>query len=134
MTADGEGRSTVKTWLTRILVRQAARCHRSRGAHRALPLEALSESSQAALAARAAGPSSSDLDIRMDVLGMLDTLSADHREVIVLREFQGLSYDEMAEVLGVPRGTVESRLFRARRQLAELLTDYLPPRPGSEDP
>jgi RNA polymerase sigma-70 factor (ECF subfamily) len=46
-------------------------------------------------------------------------LSPEHREVIVLRELQGMSYEEMAETLGVPRGTVESRLHRARRELKD---------------
>jgi len=37
-----------------------------------------------------------------------------------------MSYEEIAEVLGVPRGTVESRLFRARQELRERLKAYLP--------
>jgi len=42
----------------------------------------------------------------------------------VLREFEGMSYEEMAEVLGVPRGTVESRLHRARNELRQRLKSY----------
>jgi RNA polymerase sigma-70 factor (ECF subfamily) len=49
----------------------------------------------------------------------LADLDEAHREIIVLRDFEGLSYDEIASVLGVPRGTVMSRLHRARRRLAE---------------
>jgi len=45
--------------------------------------------------------------------------------VIALREMQGLSYDEIADILEIPRGTVESRLFRARRELQERLREYL---------
>jgi len=123
-----EGRSSLKTWLTRILVRQAARCHRSRGARKALSLDELSEASRAALAGGKPNPSTDDLDIRMDVLSALDTLSPEHREVVVLRELQEMSYQEIADVLGLPQGTVESRLFRARRQLAERLQAYLPER------
>ena len=59
-------------------------------------------------------------------VAVLAGLSEDHRTVILLREMQGMSYDEMADVLAVPRGTVESRLFRARQRLKELLKDYLP--------
>lgn len=55
----------------------------------------------------------------------IQLLSPQHRDVIILREMEGLSYDEMAEALGVPRGTVESRLFRARRHLQERLKGYL---------
>jgi RNA polymerase sigma-70 factor (ECF subfamily) len=61
---------------------------------------------------------------RADVAAMLDTLSPEHREVIVLRELQGLSYEEMAEALGIPRGTVESRLHRARRDLKRRFAGY----------
>jgi RNA polymerase sigma-70 factor (ECF subfamily) len=55
---------------------------------------------------------------------MLARLSPEHREVIVLRELQGLSYEEIAVALGVPRGTVESRLHRARRELKDKFAGY----------
>lgn len=118
--------SSVKTWLTRILVRQAARCHRSRRSRKTVSLDDLSEASGAVPVKTEFGSATSALDIRMDVLRILETLSAEHREVIVLRELQGMSYREMEEVLRVPRGTVESRLFRARNELRERLKDYLP--------
>jgi len=51
----------------------------------------------------------------------LQRLSLDHRVVVVLRHFLGLSYEEMAEVLDIPAKTVKSRLFAARRQLSVLL-------------
>ncbi len=49
----------------------------------------------------------------------LAELDEAHREIIVLRDFEGLAYDEIAHVLGIPRGTVMSRLHRARRRLAD---------------
>ena len=55
----------------------------------------------------------------------LDTLPEYHREVILLREVEGLSYEEMAEVLDVPKGTIMSRLFHARRKMQEQLSEYL---------
>jgi RNA polymerase sigma-70 factor (ECF subfamily) len=61
----------------------------------------------------------------MDVLAALDALAPMHREVVVLREMEGMSYEEIARALGIPRGTVESRLFRARQELKERLKDYL---------
>lgn len=51
----------------------------------------------------------------------LATLPPKHRAVIALREVQGLSYDEIAEHLDIARGTVMSRLFHARRVLAQKL-------------
>ena len=50
-------------------------------------------------------------------------LPVDFREVIVLRELEGLSYKEISEVSGIPLGTVMSRLARARHQLCLLLSD-----------
>src|SRR4029077_4537068 len=50
-------------------------------------------------------------------------LPSDFREAIVLREMEELSYQEIAEITGVPRGTVMSRLSRARTRLAECLKD-----------
>ena len=55
----------------------------------------------------------------------LDELSDKHRTILVLREFEGLSYNEIAEVLGCSKGTVESRLFRARNRLREKLEKFL---------
>jgi len=55
----------------------------------------------------------------------LDELSPNHKEAIVLRELQGLSYEEMANVMGVSKGTVMSRLHHARKNLQALLQDYV---------
>jgi RNA polymerase sigma-70 factor (ECF subfamily) len=60
----------------------------------------------------------------MDLVAAIAALSLEHRQVVVLRQLDGMSYEQMAEVLGVPRGTVESRLFRARRELQRLLKDH----------
>lgn len=53
----------------------------------------------------------------------LDGLAPEYREVIVLRELQGLSYKEISEVAGVPVGTVMSRLSRARTRLQQALRE-----------
>jgi RNA polymerase sigma-70 factor (ECF subfamily) len=52
----------------------------------------------------------------------LNRLSAEHRTVLVLKEIDGQKYEAMAEILGVPIGTVRSRLHRARLELRELLS------------
>jgi RNA polymerase sigma-70 factor (ECF subfamily) len=51
----------------------------------------------------------------------LDRLSPDMREAVILRDFQDLDYDEIAQVLGVPQGTVKSRINRGRLELARVL-------------
>ena len=58
-----------------------------------------------------------DLGVRRAVAA----LDAEHREVVLLREFEGLSYEEIAAALHIPLNTVRSRLFRARMSLKELL-------------
>lgn len=57
----------------------------------------------------------------------LEKLPAEFREVLVLREMEGLSYKEIADVAGLAIGTVMSRLSRARRRLYELLTAPVAP-------
>lgn len=52
-------------------------------------------------------------------------LDDDQRAIIVMRDIQGLSYEEIAEVLQCPLGTVKSRLSRARLNLKEILKDYM---------
>lgn len=55
----------------------------------------------------------------------LDELPEYHRAVILLREVEGLSYEEMAELLKVPKGTIMSRLFHARKKMQSSLAEYL---------
>lgn len=56
------------------------------------------------------------------ILNGLEQLTIEQRTVIVLREFQGFSYDEIAEILDIPLGTVKSRINTARLHLRELLS------------
>ena len=65
----------------------------------------------------------SDKEIRTRIDAAIDKLSADHRTAIVLREFDGLEYQEIADAMGCSIGTVMSRLFYARKKLQNLLQD-----------
>jgi RNA polymerase sigma-70 factor, ECF subfamily len=57
------------------------------------------------------------------IMDALELLPADQKQVIILRELEGLAYKEIAEVMEIPEGTVMSRLFYARKKLQKLLAD-----------
>ena len=59
---------------------------------------------------------------RQHVREAIDQLPVEFREALILREYEDLSYEDIARVLGCPRGTVMSRLGRARSKLRSLLT------------
>jgi RNA polymerase sigma-70 factor (ECF subfamily) len=69
-------------------------------------------------------------EIAAAVNGAIDALSEDLRQAIVLREIEGLSYEEIAGVMDCPIGTVRSRIFRAREAIAERLRPLLGTREG----
>ena len=62
---------------------------------------------------------------RVAVRKAIDRLSDDHREAVVLRDLQGLSYEEISEITGQAVGTVKSRIHRARIELAKLLKPFV---------
>jgi RNA polymerase sigma-70 factor (ECF subfamily) len=72
--------------------------------------------------ADAAGASGGPREELHDLQRALDWLEPDDRELIVLKHLDGWTYDELAERLGIPRGTVMSRLFHARGRLQALLS------------
>jgi RNA polymerase sigma-70 factor (ECF subfamily) len=111
------GEASVKTWLTAILVRQAGRHRRRERLRRHRPIDR-------ELAHAGINPEEST-ELRLDLATVLEGLDKRYRQVVVLREIEGLSYEEIADTLAVPRGTVESRLHRARAALREALKDYI---------
>jgi RNA polymerase sigma-70 factor (ECF subfamily) len=60
----------------------------------------------------------------------VDRLSEDLRQAVVLREIEGLSYEEIAEIMNCPVGTVRSRIFRAREAISQRLRPLLDTRDG----
>ena len=136
-----DGRSTLRTWLLRILFNQASKAKRSRRVRQTVPLYAAEApqgpggSGGAAAGGAAGGAGDATLrlgsaepavDARLDVMEMLQALSAEHRQVLVLREIERLSYAEIAAVVNVPVGTVESRLYRARQEMQRRFPNYTP--------
>ncbi len=65
--------------------------------------------------------------LQIEVRTALDSLSEAHREIIVLRDMEGLTYEQIAGVLACPVGTVMSRLSRARSQLRTVLEKVVGP-------
>src|SRR5213079_3108212 len=63
------------------------------------------------------------------VLAALGRLDAEYRAVLVMRDIEGFDYQQMADVLGLPLGTLKSRLFRARLALRDELRAYLKDKP-----
>ena len=119
------GQSSLRTWIYRIALNQASnRLRWWRRRHRAQQVSLDDVVSRACPEAR---PSTrpdhllQQQEVAGRVWGALDTLPFDQRAVIVLREIDGLSYEEIAASLGVAVGTVKSRLARAREQLRQIL-------------
>jgi RNA polymerase sigma-70 factor (ECF subfamily) len=69
-------------------------------------------------------------EIAAAVNSAIEALSEDLRQAITLREIEGLSYEEIAEVMNCPIGTVRSRIFRAREAIAQRLRPLLDTRDG----
>lgn len=116
------GRSTLKTWIFRVALNHC-RDRLSRFSPATLPIEDGMEDGGATLADPARSPEEMALaaDDGRRVSAGLSRLPQVFREAVVLRDLEGLSYEEIAEVLGVRVGTVRSRIARGRDQLRCLL-------------
>jgi RNA polymerase sigma-70 factor (ECF subfamily) len=119
-----EGRSSLRTWIYRIVVNQCRNRQRwwrrrRRAAER--PLEEISATDEARLVAVSAAESPFDRLAREERARRVDAalrlLSFEHRAVLLLREVEGLTCEEIATTLGLPVGTVKSRLSRGREGL-----------------
>jgi len=75
-----------------------------------------------------------DKEIRERIAAALAELSDNHRAVLVMRELDGLSYEEMAQAMGCSKGTIMSRLFHARRNMQLRLADLAPAGLGAASP
>jgi RNA polymerase sigma-70 factor (ECF subfamily) len=116
------GQSTLRTWIYRIAVNQARNRHRFwRRRHRAdqVSLDVHVATHGEFRSGAEAGPDRvfAQKELAAKLQSALDGLPFDQRTAIVLREIDGLSYDEIAYSLGVAVGTVKSRLTRARQTL-----------------
>jgi RNA polymerase sigma-70 factor (ECF subfamily) len=124
-----QGGSSFFTWLYRIVTNLAIDLMRKPG-RRDLELQesqVTEEKSDFPLVARIDGADPIDVIRRREIAGRiqaaLDALPPYHRGVILMREVEGMSYEEMAQAMGVSKGTIMSRLFHARQKLQRALAD-----------
>lgn len=117
------GDSSFYTWVYRIAVNLALS-----GRRRRRPMARLNDGSDEGSSDSTVDPRESDPSLPLEraerdslIQDALNALAADHRAVVVMKEFDGLRYEEIGVVLGIPVGTVRSRLHRARCELRDRL-------------
>ena len=133
-----KGDASFFTWLYRIVHNMALDVRRRLARRGGTTLEydeikaaqagAASASSGVSMGRAIAGPHEAVLDREKAhrLQSALAEISEEHRSVVVLREIDGLSYEEIARATGVSKGTVMSRLFYARKKLQQVLHEYAP--------
>ena len=140
-----QGGSSFFTWLYRIITNLSIDLIRKPGRQLVDIDESRFESDESTeaefpLLSRVDGSDPADVVRRREIAARLqvalDALPPYHRGVIVMREIEGLSYEEMAQAMAVSKGTIMSRLFHARQKLQKALADcyveQIGPVPDSE--
>ena len=119
-----QGKSSFYTWLYRIAMNTAISRRRRARSH--VSVERDLEAGGKSLDGSGPDPGfRMELDERAhELMAALGRLNEEHRAILVLREMDEMGYDDISKVLGVPVGTVRSRLHRARSQLRDELTGY----------
>ena len=134
-----KGDSSFFTWTYRIAMNLCLDVQRRRGRLERVDLEqgdeAEIEAAMDAPSAALAGPQRQALnaELRGRIEEALASLSENHRAILLLREVEGLSYEDLAKVLGIRKGTVMSRLFHARLKMQNKLREYLGEEAPSKD-
>ena len=104
------------SWIYRILVNECLNDRRGRRAYEPLSPELAASGTPADLLEAA--------ERRRSVQAAILALPTEYREVVIMRHFTGLSYDEIADALGLPAKTVKSRLHTARQRLGHMLLGW----------
>lgn len=122
-----DGRSRFFTWLFRIAVNLVLSERRRSGQTRSVPLDGDGPAGFARRDARDNGPMEAAWASERDAMvhAALAELDEEQRCIISLRDLESLSYEEIADILSIPSGTVKSRLHRARMALREKLAPHI---------
>jgi RNA polymerase sigma-70 factor (ECF subfamily) len=126
-----KGDSSFFTWTYRIAMNLCLDAQRRKGRAERVDVEQGDEAEiEAAMdppSHALAGPQRQALnqELKGKIEEALQGLSENHRAILLLREMEGLSYEELAKVLGIRKGTVMSRLFHARLKMQNKLREYL---------
>jgi RNA polymerase sigma-70 factor (ECF subfamily) len=121
------GQSSFKTWLFRIVTHAALDWRRCRAVRSSASLDAESSPEPAATGERRRSPTAEAVaaDLKEAIDKALMNVSEKNRVALVLYALEGMSYQEVAEALGISVGTVMSRIFNARQRLRELLASEI---------
>jgi RNA polymerase sigma-70 factor, ECF subfamily len=119
-----EGKSRFYTWLYRVAYNTATDWLKKKRNDRSIEVEDLSQI-EAETPGNAPDSDLREAELRRRLAAAVAELPPIFRDILVLREYERLSYEEIAEVLACSKGTVESRLFRARARLKEKLRGFL---------
>ena len=115
------GDSAFSTWLYRLASNACVDLLRKEGRHQGPSLDDETVTADVADPSPTPEKAAEPRELRAQIEAGLRSLSPEHREVLVLREIQQLSYDEIADTLSLDLGTVKSRINRGRRQLRDFL-------------
>lgn len=117
------GDSAFSTWLYRLASNACVDLLRKEGRHQGPSLDDEAVSAEVPDTRPTPEAAAEQKELRAQIEAGLRTLSPEHREVLILREIQQLSYDEIADALSLDLGTVKSRISRGRRQLRNFLME-----------
>jgi RNA polymerase sigma-70 factor (ECF subfamily) len=125
-----KGDSSFFTWTYRIAANLCLDASRKKGRGERVEIDEVDADIEAHMdppSAAFAGPQRAALneELKEKIEEALQGLSENHRAILLLRELDGLSYEELAKVLGIRKGTVMSRLFHARLKMQRKLREYV---------
>jgi RNA polymerase sigma-70 factor, ECF subfamily len=116
------GQAKLSTWIYRIVLNLCTQERSSRRPHM-IPLDASAEAGRTPLDPGGPDPAFSDLELRDRLQKAMARLPARYRVLVAAHYLKGVRYEDIAEAMDLPLGTVKTHLYRAKAQLRALLTE-----------